>query len=187
MPDAVLVVPPEIEHALIWTCLPVIPPDLPPSIAPRVLQDGLWGFTGSNLPPPSPSTLHECLPALSDWNVTADKLIRSPQGTPEEDELVRQTSSEIDAFVRRRWVESEWETAWFVNPPVRFTVDRHGCTLLIYSGFSGCKVYQAWPTFMSLLDINHLKRRAEVTDTNSARCCNPYVPSIIEECSAFGT
>ncbi|PSR71994.1 hypothetical protein PHLCEN_2v12204 [Hermanssonia centrifuga] len=117
MPDAVLVVPPEIEHALIWTCLPVIPPDLPPSIAPRVLQDGLWGFTGSNLPPPSPSTLHECLPALSDWNVTADKLIRSPQGTLEEDELVRQTSSEIDVFVRRRWVESEWETAWFVNPP----------------------------------------------------------------------
>ena len=47
-----------------------------------------------------------------------DKLVRSPQGSDEEEELVRQAGSEIDAFIRRRWNEKEWETAWFVNPPV---------------------------------------------------------------------
>ena len=30
----------------------------------------------------------------------------------------------------RRWKEDEWETAWFVDPPVRFM--RHGCPFLIY-------------------------------------------------------
>ena len=47
-----------------------------------------------------------------------DKLILSPKGTPEEDELVRQAGSEIETFVKRRWCERDWETAWFVNPPV---------------------------------------------------------------------
>jgi len=110
-------VPPDIEHSLIWTRLPIIPLDLPPSIAPRVAQDGLWGFTGNSVPPPSPDTLPSCLPALAEWGVTLDKLVVSPKGTEEEEELVRQAGSEIDAFVRRRWSEREWETAWFVNPP----------------------------------------------------------------------
>ncbi|KAI0338872.1 hypothetical protein BDW22DRAFT_1337144 [Trametopsis cervina] len=110
-------VPPEIEHSLIWTRIPLIPTDLPESIAPRVAQDGLWGFTGSLTPPPSPSTLPDCLPALSDWDVTMDKLIVSPKGTPEEEQLITKAGSEIDAFVKRRWNEREWETAWFVNPP----------------------------------------------------------------------
>lgn len=113
-------VPPEIEHTLIWTRLPITPPDLPSSIAPRILQDGLWGFTGLSSPPPSPSTLPECLPALSDWDVTIDKLVRSPRGTDEEEELVAQAGAEISKFVKNRWVEKEWETAWFVNPPVSF-------------------------------------------------------------------
>lgn len=110
--------PPEIEHTLIWTKIPIIPTDLPPSITPRVLQDGLWGFTGSLTPPPSPSTLPECLPALSEWGVTLDQMICSPRGTDEEEELVRKAGIEIETFVKRRWNEREWETAWFVNPPV---------------------------------------------------------------------
>ncbi|KAF4571536.1 hypothetical protein EYR36_008876 [Pleurotus pulmonarius] len=111
-------VPPEVEHTLIWTRLPVFHPDLiPSSIAARVEQDGLWGFTGTPSLPPSPSLLPTYLPALSEWGVTIDKLIRSAKGTDEEEELVKRAGSQIDAFVRQRWVEDEWETAWFVNPP----------------------------------------------------------------------
>ena len=52
-----------------------------------------------------------------------DKLVQSekpadPAQRAEEDELVRRAGSEIDKFVRQRWNEREWETAWFVNPPV---------------------------------------------------------------------
>ena len=111
-------VPPDIEHALIWTKLPVLPNDLPESVKPRIHQDGLWGFTGSTSPPPSPSLLPTYLPALSDWGVTMDKLIRSPKGTEEEEQLVRAACKEIETFIERRWTEREWETAWFVNPPV---------------------------------------------------------------------
>ncbi|THH26822.1 hypothetical protein EUX98_g7362 [Antrodiella citrinella] len=110
-------VPADIEHSLIWTQVPIIPSSLPPSIAPRVTQDGLWGFTGNTAPPPSPSTLPSCLPALAEWGVTMDKLVCSPKGTEEEEELVKQAGSDIAAFVRNRWNEREWETAWFVNPP----------------------------------------------------------------------
>lgn len=116
----VISVPPEVEHTLIWTRLPVFHPDLiPSSIAARVEQDGLWGFTGTTSLPPSPSLLPTYLPALSEWGVTIDKLIRSAKGTDEEEALVKRAGSQIDAFVRQRWVEDEWETAWFVNPPVR--------------------------------------------------------------------
>ncbi|KAI0081639.1 hypothetical protein K474DRAFT_1656442 [Panus rudis PR-1116 ss-1] len=110
-------VPPEIEHVLIWIRLPLIPDDLPASIAPRIAQDGLWGFTGNDSPPPSPSLLPLYLPALSDWGVTMEKLVRSPRGTDEEEELVKQAGSQIDTYVRRHWPEDQWETAWFSNPP----------------------------------------------------------------------
>ncbi|OCH85959.1 hypothetical protein OBBRIDRAFT_797657 [Obba rivulosa] len=110
-------VPPDIEHVLVWTRLPIIPSGLPPSIAARLHQDGLWGFTGNTSPPPSPSLVPEALPALAEWGVTLDKLVRSQRGTWEEEALVRQAAGEVDAFVRRRWKEREWETAWFVNPP----------------------------------------------------------------------
>jgi len=110
-------VPSDIEHSLIWTRLPMTPVDLPPSIAPRIAQDGLWGFTGTTSPPPSPSLLPSCLPALAEWGVTLDKMIVSPKGTEEEERLVKEAGSEIDTFIRRRWNEEDWETAWFVNPP----------------------------------------------------------------------
>jgi len=47
-----------------------------------------------------------------------ENLVRSPKGSPEIEEMVRNAGREIDGFVKRRWVETEWETAWFVNPPV---------------------------------------------------------------------
>jgi hypothetical protein len=110
-------VPPEIEHTLIWTKIPIFHPDLiHPSISARIEQDGLWGFTGNTSPPPSPSTLPKCLPALAEWNVTLDQMIMSQKGTDEEEAFVRAAGKEVDTFVRRRWKEEEWETAWFVNP-----------------------------------------------------------------------
>ncbi|KAI0822063.1 hypothetical protein BC628DRAFT_1328389 [Trametes gibbosa] len=114
-------VPADIEHTLIWSRVPIFPPDLPPptesSLSARLHQDGLWGFTGTDSPPPSPSTLPECLPALADWGVTMNKLVRSPRGTEEEERGVRRYGWEIETFVKRRWNERQWETAWFVNPP----------------------------------------------------------------------
>ncbi|KAM5539443.1 hypothetical protein V8D89_006895 [Ganoderma adspersum] len=114
-------VPPEIEHTLVWSRVPFIPPDLPSplesKLSARLLQDGLWGFTGVDSPPPSPSLLPETLPALADWGVTMDKLITSPRGTDEEERQVKEYGKEIETFITRRWIEREWETAWFLNPP----------------------------------------------------------------------
>ncbi|KAG2344473.1 hypothetical protein BDR05DRAFT_989299 [Suillus weaverae] len=111
-------VPIEIEHTLIWSRVPIFHPDLiPAEIDARIQQDGLCGFTGNDELPPSPSTLPECLPALAEWGLTMENLVRSPRGSPEIEEMVKNAGREIDGFVKRRWVESEWETAWFVNPP----------------------------------------------------------------------
>lgn len=125
-------VPPEIEHTLVWTRVPIIPLDIPDAVRPRIYQDGLWGFTGSASPPPSPSMLPAYLPALADWGITIDKLVCSPKGTAEEDRLVKEAGREIDIFIRRGWPEREWETAWFVNPPVSrlFHRKRAGCVHL---------------------------------------------------------
>ncbi|KAH7927789.1 hypothetical protein BV22DRAFT_250690 [Leucogyrophana mollusca] len=111
-------VPPEIEHTLVWTRLPIFHPKLvAPEIDARIQQDGLCGFTGSVDPPPSPSTLPECLPALAEWGITMNKLIRSPKGSEEEEDMVKTAGDQVGGFVRKRWDEREWETAWFVNPP----------------------------------------------------------------------
>ncbi|KAJ7451648.1 hypothetical protein FB451DRAFT_1342713 [Mycena latifolia] len=111
-------VPPEVEHTLIWTRIPIFHPELvADSIRARVELDGLWGFTGNTSPPPSPSNLPACLPALAEWGMTLEKMIKSEKGTAEEDELVRIAGLSVHNFVKKRWVEDEWETAWFVNPP----------------------------------------------------------------------
>ena len=116
-----VLVPEHIEHTLIWTRLPIFHPAIiPEEIAARVEQDGLWGFTGSSSPPPSPSALPSCLPALADWGITMDKLVRSPETTQEEQAALKRAGHEIHEFVRNRWVDREWETAWFVNPPVSY-------------------------------------------------------------------
>ncbi|KAI0044268.1 hypothetical protein FA95DRAFT_1523159 [Auriscalpium vulgare] len=112
-------VPGDIEHTLIWTVLPILPLDLPPAIKPRLLQDGLWGFTGlpPDSPPPSPSLLPQCLPALAEWGVTEASLTRSARGSEEEEAAVRLAGLEVHKFVSAVWTEEAWETAWFVNPP----------------------------------------------------------------------
>jgi len=124
-------VPLDVEHTLIWTKLPILPPPslVPPHISAtlseetlhkvtaRLQQDGVWGFTGSSEPPPSPSLLPHSLGALNEWGVTLEKLIISPRGTAEEEEAVRMAGNEVAKFVKNRWKEVEWETAWFVNPP----------------------------------------------------------------------
>lgn len=50
--------------------------------------------------------------------MTMDSLISSPKATHEEDQMIQAAGKEVGEFVRRRWAEREWETAWFVNPPV---------------------------------------------------------------------
>lgn len=112
-------VPSFIEHYLIWTVLPILPPNLPPLIKPRLLQDGLWGSTGypADTPSQSPSQLLACLPALSDWGITEASLTRSTRGTEEEEIAVREAGSEVHKFIVAIWKERDWETAWFVNPP----------------------------------------------------------------------
>ncbi|KAI6098221.1 hypothetical protein F5141DRAFT_1010962 [Pisolithus sp. B1] len=111
-------VPIEIEHTVIWSRVPIFHSSLIPSaIDARIQQDGLWGFTGSNTPIEDLPSLESCLEALADWGVTMESIIRSPKGSHEEEEMVLHAGKEVDAFVRRRWQESKWETAWFVNPP----------------------------------------------------------------------
>lgn len=112
-------VPPEVEHTLIWTKVPIYHPELVDAkIKARIDQDGLWGFTGNASPPPSPSTLPQCLPALAEWGITLEKMITSEKGTEEEEALVRKAGEKVHEFVKARWNEDIWETAWFVNPPV---------------------------------------------------------------------
>ncbi|KAI6139324.1 hypothetical protein BKA82DRAFT_518109 [Pisolithus tinctorius] len=111
-------VPLEIEHTVIWSRVPIFHPSLIHSaIEARIQQDGVWGFTGSNTPIEDLPSLESCLLALADWGVTMESVIRSPKGSYEEEEMVRQVGQEVDGFVKRRWQESKWETAWFVNPP----------------------------------------------------------------------
>lgn len=116
-----MIVPLEIEHSLIWSRLPIFHPTLiPPAIDARVQQDGLCGFTGSTDITETLPSLESYLPALADWGVTMDKLVRSPRASEAEETMVKSAGKEVHEFVKRRWNEDQWETAWFVNPPVRF-------------------------------------------------------------------
>ncbi|KAF4617925.1 hypothetical protein D9613_005762 [Agrocybe pediades] len=111
-------VPPEVEHTLIWTKVPIYHPDLvDPSIQARIDQDGLCGFTGNDSPPPSPSNLPSCLPALAEWGITKETMVVSSPATEEQKALIDKAGREVHRFVKNRWKESDWETAWFVNPP----------------------------------------------------------------------
>ena len=112
-------VPSEIEHTLIWTKVPIYHPDLVDnSVKPRIDQDGLWGFTGNDSPPPSPSLLLSHLPALAEWGVTKEQMVVSASPTKEEAVLIERAGKEVHRYIKNRWPESDWETAWFVNPPV---------------------------------------------------------------------
>ncbi|OCH85960.1 hypothetical protein OBBRIDRAFT_890822 [Obba rivulosa] len=82
-----------------------------PSAPARALR-----LHGGTSPPPSPSHLPEALPVLAHWGIAPDPLEWPQRGTLEEDALVRRAAGEVSEFVRRRWKEREWETAWFDNP-----------------------------------------------------------------------
>ncbi|KAI6006463.1 hypothetical protein EDC04DRAFT_2907803 [Pisolithus marmoratus] len=111
-------VPLEIEHTVIWSRVPIFhPSSIPNAIDARIQQDGLWGFTGSDTPIEDLPSLESCLPALADWGVTIESIIRSSKGSYEEEEMVLDAGKEVDGFVKWRWQESKWETVWFVNPP----------------------------------------------------------------------
>lgn len=111
-------VPHEIEHTLVWSRLPIFHPTLiPDAVSARIQQDGLWGFTGSSSPTQYLPSLESCLPALAEWAITAESMICTPKGTDEEEEMVQNAGREVCGFVRRRWLETMWETVWFVNPP----------------------------------------------------------------------
>lgn len=111
---------------VIWSRVPIFHPDIvPDAIAARIEQDGLWGFTGSTPPPPSSSTLHEQLSALAEWGVTEEKMIRSPRCSIAEQALIKRAGWEVNEFVKRRWNEDVWETAWFVNPVVSLLQSFH--------------------------------------------------------------
>jgi hypothetical protein len=53
-------------------------------------------------------------------------MIVSAKANEDEEVLIRKAGGEVHEFVKRRWDESEWETAWFVNPPVSFFFFRSG-------------------------------------------------------------
>lgn len=102
-------VPPEIEHVLVWSRVPIGDPSLVPEhLRARIDVSGLWGFTGG-----------------ADADLLADQsyLKDGAQfiGTGAEAEEVRAAiavaGAPVAAFVRARWPEDAWETAWFVNPP----------------------------------------------------------------------
>ena len=111
-------VPPEVEHSVVWTRQPIFHRAIiAPAISPHIEADGLWGFTGLTSPPPSPSSLPASLPALAEWGIPLDYTVNRSEGTPEEEELVKRAGAGVHEFVRSKWQEDEWETAWFVNPP----------------------------------------------------------------------
>ncbi|KAI5991142.1 hypothetical protein EDD15DRAFT_2276950 [Pisolithus albus] len=153
-------VPIEIEHTVIWSRVPIFHPSLiPGAIEARIHQDGLWGFTGSITPIEDLPSLESCLAALADWGVTEESMIRSPKASREEEEMLLHAGKEVDAFVKRRWQESKWETAWFVNPP----------SLISNSPDRDCKVSLGWRIFTFLRGKKfqkNLRRRTPERDAN---------------------
>ena len=51
--------------------------------------------------------------------MTLDKLKIPPICNSEEEALLKQMGSEVEIFVIGKWPDNEWETTWFINPPVR--------------------------------------------------------------------
>ncbi|EIW74721.1 hypothetical protein CONPUDRAFT_113308 [Coniophora puteana RWD-64-598 SS2] len=112
-------VPPEVEHALIWTRLPFLEQRIED-------DDGLWGLTGTDAPRAADggrlqlSDLDDCLEILKEWGVKREAVkdwSRPSSRTPEEQEMLDQAAEEVGGFVKRLWPADGWETAWFVNPP----------------------------------------------------------------------
>lgn len=90
-----------------------------------------------------------------------DKLLCYSKPTEEEKEMMKMVGSEVDKFVRQRWVESEWETAWFVNPPVSilFKVVRFHPTVTYEAHklhFSCIPAFFVTQRIQSVKDLSHI-------------------------------
>lgn len=150
-------VPPEIEHSVVWTRQAIFHPAIiPEDITKRMDRDGMWGFTGSVSPPPSPSNLATCLPALAEWDVPSNYEIKRKKSTPEEDELVRRACEGVHEFVKLKWPETLWETAWFVNPPV--CAGPRSIWHFTHAFRRPCKAFAAWLTSTSLHEGKQTKK-----------------------------
>lgn len=77
---------------------------MPPEVWDRVAFDGLWDFTGGET---------------------------KPKYDGPDAPLLKLAAREIDQFVRNLWVESEWECAWFMNPPVSKRTEFRQPTILL--------------------------------------------------------
>ena len=124
------------------------------TIQTRIDQDGLWGFTGNDLPPPSPCNLPSCISKLAEWGITMDNMVKSEPPTEEEKDLLQKAGREVHRYVKNRWIEKEWETAWFVNPPVSV------CSPFLWADwiippFRDFKVCPVLLMYMCLLDANN--------------------------------
>jgi hypothetical protein len=76
-----------------WTQLPLVPAS---QLTPELNEIGVFGFTGAS--------------PLADGEPTAPADV-ADEGRPGD------VGFELGTFVRERWTEDEWETAWFMNPP----------------------------------------------------------------------
>ncbi len=91
-------VPSDVRHFVFWTRVPLIHPAIVPSaIWDRIVHDGLWGFTGGDREATYPISVDQDAHTM---------------------EMVRKAHKEVDEFVLEHWLVIDWETAWFVNPPV---------------------------------------------------------------------
>lgn len=141
-----------------WTKLPILHHSLvDPAIRERLDQDGLCGFSGTLSPPPSPSKLEKSLPALKEWGVTMDALVISPPPTDAEKKMIDRAGCEVRRFVERRWREDEWETAWFVNPPVS-VLCAYSQVGNLTSGDRGRRACRGLPTSTCLRGGRRVKR-----------------------------
>lgn len=131
-------VPEGVSHYVVWSRLPLVHTDIiPPEVWDRVQFDGLWGFVGSET-----------------------RLKNDGPDAP----LLKAAAKEIDTFIRNLWVESEWESAWFMNPPVRFPslvfpIPFFFKSLIHIANGRDYRAYQGWPTFTCSRGESHQKKQ----------------------------
>jgi len=77
-------------------------------------------------------------------------MILSPPMTAAEEQLVSRAGHEVHEFVKKRWIESEWETAWFVNPPVCFHLLSNPTIEELTAVHRDSRAFRAWRMFMFL-------------------------------------
>lgn len=92
-------VPPGVTNFIVWTRLPILPPTASSEFRDYTLEYGLSGLTG----------VHEQL--LS----SIPRVVVPPQEA-------YPVLDEVHKFVSTIWPEDVWETAWFVNPLVCWTL-----------------------------------------------------------------